>query len=120
MVIPAALDLDAVGPCFGLVPPHGVFPLQNLFSHFALPKCSGLYVRGLAADSLLWVPVIRHVVTWMGGVPATKRNAVKALNDGFISGVSPDGIAGIFEVNDPNEVHLTFYSVHLDVLFSAS
>eukprot|EP00658_Telonema_sp_P-2_P023159 TRINITY_DN19272_c0_g1_i5.p2 TRINITY_DN19272_c0_g1~~TRINITY_DN19272_c0_g1_i5.p2 ORF type:complete len:176 (-),score=40.77 TRINITY_DN19272_c0_g1_i5:258-785(-) len=40
----------------------------------------------------------------MGAVSATKANAVKSIQNGFISGVSPDGIAGIFEVNDPDEV----------------
>ena len=63
-----------------------------------------MYVRGMAASSLLCVPVIRHFVTWMGGVNATKQNAVQVLKQGFCSGISPDGIAGIFEVNDPNEV----------------
>jgi hypothetical protein len=94
------------GPVFGLVPPHGVFPLQNLFIHFIMPKLTGSYCRGMAADALLRMPVIRHFIAGMGGVSATKEIAIKNLKDGFVTGVSPDGIAGIFEVNNPDEVLL--------------
>jgi 2-acylglycerol O-acyltransferase 2 len=94
-------------PVVGLVPPHGVFPLQNLLVHFILPKVTGSFVRGLAADALLWTPIIRHFIAGMGGVSASKKSALKALGEGFTTGVSPDGIAGIFEVNDPDEVLIT-------------
>jgi hypothetical protein len=93
-------------PTFGLVPPHGVFPLQNLMMHFMMPKLLGRYCRGMAADALLRMPIIRHFIAGMGGVSATKDIAIQNLKDGFITGVSPDGIAGIFEVNNPDEVLL--------------
>ena len=91
-------------PVFGLVPPHGVFPMQNILVHLVLPAITGRYVRGMAADALLAVPLTRHVLCAIGGIPATRAAALQALDLGFLSGVSPDGIAGIFEVNSDDEV----------------
>ena len=37
---------------------------------------------------------------------ATKRLAIQSMGGGFVPGVPPDGIAGTFEVNNPDEVLL--------------
>eukprot|EP00299_Pterocystis_sp_00344_P009590 c4082_g1_i1.p1 GENE.c4082_g1_i1~~c4082_g1_i1.p1 ORF type:complete len:360 (+),score=62.45 c4082_g1_i1:36-1115(+) len=98
-------DLETYLKCpslFGLVAPHGVFPLQNILCHFHVPKVMGMYVRGLAADAVLRMPIVRQFLCAMGAISASKKVAFDHMAKGFLCGVSPDGIAGIFEVNDPS------------------
>lgn len=52
-------------------------------------------VYAFAASLLLMVPVVRHIMSWMGVVPADKQVMLDVLTHAS-GGALPEGIAGIF------------------------
>lgn len=60
--------------------PHGVFPLGPLVAGTCVDMLfPSMKVYGVMASSLLRVPVYRHVMSWFGGRPATKKNFKRLL-----------------------------------------
>jgi hypothetical protein len=84
-------------PSIIVAPPHGVFPFGSLLACISVPRIVGLYIRGLAADALLNIPLIGTRMKALGLVSASKHVAKKMLLDGWSLGVSSGGIAEIFE-----------------------
>jgi len=84
-------------PSIIVAPPHGVFPFGSLLACISVPRIVGLYIRGLAADALLNIPLIGARMKALGLVSAAKNVAKKMLLDGWSLGVSSGGIAEIFE-----------------------
>ena len=52
-------------------------------------------VYAFGASLLLAVPVVRHIMSWMGVVPADKQVMLDVLSQAS-GGALPEGIAGIF------------------------
>ena len=52
-------------------------------------------VYAFGASLLLALPVVRHIMSWMGVVPADKQVMLDVLSQGS-GGALPEGIAGIF------------------------
>lgn len=68
-------------------------------THCKLHHCvdSGMPERTYAfgASLLLALPIVRHVMSWMGVVPASKHVMLDVLSKAS-GGAMPEGIAGIF------------------------
>ena len=80
--------------------PHSVFPWGSVATR-GLPETeprSGLpkRIRPAVATVLLHTPVLRHVLAWLGCIPATRAAMEAALAGGESVGATPEGIAGIF------------------------
>lgn len=52
-------------------------------------------VYAFGASLLLALPVVRHIMSWMGVVPADKQVMLDVLSKAS-GGALPEGIAGIF------------------------
>lgn len=90
-------------PYILVAPPHGVFPFGNLLTMFIWPRLTQSFIKGLGASALFKAPLFKHIFTWVGAIDASWENAYKNLLQGPI-GVSPGGIAEIYEVNNSDEV----------------
>lgn len=70
-----------------------------MHTHLSLFQCadSGMPERTYAfgASLLLALPVVRHLMLWMGVVPASKDVMLHVLSQAS-GGAMPEGIAGIF------------------------
>jgi len=84
-------------PSIIVAPPHGVFPFGSLLACISVPRCTGLHIRGLAANALLQFPILGDRLRALGMISADKQSAKKALAEGWCLGISSGGIAEIFE-----------------------
>lgn len=50
------------------------------------------------------LPVMRHVLTWIGCQRATSKDAMRSIKEGRSVGLCPGGVAEIFDTNNQNEV----------------
>ena len=78
--------------------PHGIFPFGLAFA--ALPedavRAFGVF-RPVVASATKFFPFVRTLISWMGGVDASRSAVNAALKDGHSIGLSPGGIAEMFE-----------------------
>eukprot|EP00743_Colponemidia_sp_Colp-15_P004639 GILK01004999.1.p1 GENE.GILK01004999.1~~GILK01004999.1.p1 ORF type:complete len:357 (+),score=33.95 GILK01004999.1:83-1153(+) len=96
--------LDPTQKYVVVAPPHGVFPFGNVIAKFAIPRMFGFCIHGLGASVLFRLPVVRHVVTGLGMIPADRDSAKLALSRGESVGISSGGIAEIFETHQDDQV----------------
>jgi 1-acyl-sn-glycerol-3-phosphate acyltransferase len=68
-----------------------------------MPRTGGFNFKGLTASAVINSPIIRQVITWIGGIDASKEVAGAALKSGWTIGIPSGGIAEIFETNNDNE-----------------
>lgn len=82
--------------------PHGVYPFGPILAGTVCDKIfPNLKVYAISASNVFWIPGIRHVFSWMGALPATRKNFAKALaKPGAGVAVIVDGLAGMY-VQDP-------------------
>jgi 2-acylglycerol O-acyltransferase 2 len=84
--------------------PHGVFPMGQFISIYFMEKMmSGAIIRGTGADIIFQFPIMRHIMVWVGAVPARRENITKVFNEGDHVAVIPGGIAEMFLGNDKTE-----------------
>ena len=79
--------------------PHGIFPFALAFS--CLPQQGyeetwGVF-RPVVATATKLFPLVKTFISWMGGIDASRRAVSSALNSSDIVGISPGGIAEMFE-----------------------
>lgn len=84
-------------PSIIVAPPHGLFPFGSLLACISVPRITGLFIRGLAADALLRIPIVGTRMRALGLTSASRDNARKMLQSGWSLGISSGGIAEIFE-----------------------
>jgi 2-acylglycerol O-acyltransferase 2 len=87
---------------FGAGPPHGVLPFANILSIPAINTFTRPFV-GAPASVVFRTPFLRYM-TLFGCVPVDGKSISKATAAGLCVGIVPDGIAGIFQCSNKDEV----------------
>lgn len=101
-------QLDPTKPYIIAGCPHGVLPFSQMLClsgkvrQLAWP---GKDMYGLAADSVFFIPLWRHVLAWLGAAPATAKNLRRFVRNGHAVGIIPGGIAELYMAS-PDADHI--------------
>ncbi|XP_042423767.1 diacylglycerol O-acyltransferase 2D-like [Zingiber officinale] len=100
-------DVDAFDPNQAYVigyEPHSLVPIANsvLSSHAGLLPLPKIKVTANSASFL--IPFMRHIWTWVGHVPVTRKSFLKCLGAGYSVVVVPGGVREMVHMVHDSEV----------------
>jgi len=85
--------------------PHGLVPsAMGSVAPLIEEIFGGPPVKFGAADFFFRVPLMKEYMEFSSAIPASRDTLLKAINNGHSVCIVPDGVAGMFRVNDPDEV----------------
>lgn len=84
--------------------PHGIFPMGQFLSASLIKDITpGTMICGTGADIVFMFPIMRHIMAWIGTIPAKRANMTKVLDRGDYLAIIPGGIAEMYLMNNETE-----------------
>eukprot|EP00249_Psilotum_nudum_P013489 c24359_g1_i1 orf=441-1265(-) len=99
---PAAFDPNGVY-VFG-AEPHSILPVGLLGFSKSIGQLSSSKMRIGATSAIFHSPIIRHIWSWMGMVPVSKKLLLKYLENGYSVILVPGGVREVLLMEHDHEV----------------
>lgn len=84
--------------------PHGIFPMGQFLSASCIREIEeDQMIVGTGADIIFKIPIMRHIMAWVGTHPASRKNITRVLDKWGRIAIIPGGIAEMYLVNTKSE-----------------